>query len=209
MKHFPRYRPLVRGLHRSPVNSLHKGQWRGALMFSLIYAWINIWVNNRVAGDLRRHRAHYDVSVMGKVFTRKTCFVSITLWYVAGKMVIRLLVSNVCSFTYNNFGTDDSTTSLWTPWHRIYSTMMTLWQGHTFRISFPLWGESTDHRSLVTRAFDVCFDVSLTKMQNKLSRGRWTEISSRSFDVPKHAAIVPISFRLSKLWRSFYSCILA
>ena len=39
----------------------HKGQWRGALMFSLICAWINSWVNNRKAGDLRRSRAHYDV----------------------------------------------------------------------------------------------------------------------------------------------------
>ena len=40
-KHFPRYWPFVRGIHRSPVNSPHKGQWRGALMFSLIFAWIN------------------------------------------------------------------------------------------------------------------------------------------------------------------------
>ena len=45
---------FVRGIHRSPVNSPHKGQWRGALMFSLICVWINGWVNNRVAGDLRR-----------------------------------------------------------------------------------------------------------------------------------------------------------
>ena len=41
-----------------------KGQWRGALMFSLICVWINDWVNNREAGDLRRYRAHYDVIVM-------------------------------------------------------------------------------------------------------------------------------------------------
>ena len=54
----------VWGIHRSPVNSSHKGQWRGALMFSLICAWINGWVNNREAGDLRRHRAHYGVIVM-------------------------------------------------------------------------------------------------------------------------------------------------
>ena len=46
------------------VNPSHKGQWSGALMFSLIYASINDWVNNRKAGDLRRHRAHYDVTVM-------------------------------------------------------------------------------------------------------------------------------------------------
>ena len=59
-KHFPRYWPLK----RSPVNSPHKGQWRGALMFSLICAWINGWVNNREAGDLRRHRAQFNVIVM-------------------------------------------------------------------------------------------------------------------------------------------------
>ena len=65
-KHFPCHWPFVRGIHRSPVNSLHKGQWGGALMFSLICAWINGWVNNREAGDLRCHRAHYDVTVMWK-----------------------------------------------------------------------------------------------------------------------------------------------
>ena len=63
-KHFPRYWPFVRGIHRSPVNSPHKGQWRGALMFTLICARINGWVNNHEAGDLRRHHAHYDVIVM-------------------------------------------------------------------------------------------------------------------------------------------------
>ena len=63
-KHFPRCWPFVRGFHRSPVNSPHKGQWRGALMFSLICVWINGLVNNREAGDLRRYRAHYDVNVM-------------------------------------------------------------------------------------------------------------------------------------------------
>ena len=42
-------------------NPLVIGQWRGTLMFSLIYAWIKGWVNNREAGDLRRHRAHYEV----------------------------------------------------------------------------------------------------------------------------------------------------
>ena len=33
-------------------------------MFSLICGWTNGWVNNRDAGDLRRHWAHYDVIVM-------------------------------------------------------------------------------------------------------------------------------------------------
>ena len=63
-KHCLRNWPFVRGIHRSPVNSPHKGQWRGALMFSLVCVWINGWVNNREAGDLRRYRTHYDVIVM-------------------------------------------------------------------------------------------------------------------------------------------------
>ena len=59
-KHFPRYWPPVRGIHRSP----HKGKWRGALMISLNCAWTNNYANNRDSGDLTRHRPHYDVTVM-------------------------------------------------------------------------------------------------------------------------------------------------
>ena len=50
-KHFPRYWPFVRGIHRSP------------LMFSSTCAWINGWVKNRDAADLKRHCPHYDVNV--------------------------------------------------------------------------------------------------------------------------------------------------
>ena len=63
-KHFPCYWPFVRGIHRSPVNSPHKGQWRGVLMCFFICAWTNGWVNTRYAVDWRRHRAHYDVNLM-------------------------------------------------------------------------------------------------------------------------------------------------
>ena len=63
-KHFLRYWPFVRGIHQSPVNSPHKGQWRRALMFSFFCLQTNGWANNREAGDLRRHRAHYEVIVM-------------------------------------------------------------------------------------------------------------------------------------------------
>ena len=73
-KHFPRYWPFVRGIHRSPVNSPHKGQWRGALMFTLICTRINDWVNNREAGDLRRYRAHYDVIVMMLCRAAPVCY---------------------------------------------------------------------------------------------------------------------------------------
>ena len=65
-KHFLCYWPFVWGIHWSLMNSPHKGQWCRALMFSLICAWINSWVNNLEAGDLRCHHAHYDVTVMYK-----------------------------------------------------------------------------------------------------------------------------------------------
>ena len=53
----------------SPVtgDSPHKDKRRGALIFSLICAWIDGWVNNREAGDVIRHRAHYDVTVRAPV----------------------------------------------------------------------------------------------------------------------------------------------
>ena len=59
-KHFSRYWPFVQEIHPSPVNFPHKGQWRGASMFSLCLHKHG-WVNNLEAGDLRHHRAHYDV----------------------------------------------------------------------------------------------------------------------------------------------------
>ena len=59
-KHFPRYWPFVGGIHRSPVK----------LKSSLICAWINGWINNREDDDFRRHRAHYDVTVMQCWFSK-------------------------------------------------------------------------------------------------------------------------------------------
>ena len=56
---FPRYWPFVRGIHRSPVNSPHKGQWCGALVFlSAPESKLG------KAVDLERYRAHYNVTVM-------------------------------------------------------------------------------------------------------------------------------------------------
>ena len=53
----------------SPINGEFPAQRPVTRSFdvSLIYVWINGWVNNREAGDLRRHRAHYDVTVMTKI----------------------------------------------------------------------------------------------------------------------------------------------
>ena len=76
LNHFPRYWPFVREIHRPPVNPPQKGQCRGALTFFLICVWINAWINNREAGDLRRHCAHYDVIAMLNMIW---CFPSTTV----------------------------------------------------------------------------------------------------------------------------------
>ena len=66
-KYYPRYCPLCGEFTGHRWIPRTKGQWRGALMFSVICIWINGWINNREAGDLRRHRDYYDVIVMDKV----------------------------------------------------------------------------------------------------------------------------------------------
>ena len=104
-KHFSRYWPFVRGIHRSPVNFPHKGPWRGALMFTLICVRINGWVNNREAGDLRRHHSHYDVIVMIDIL-RIVCFCFLNLFntVVPHKIIYicfiisRWFVTNLCNY---------------------------------------------------------------------------------------------------------------
>ena len=63
-KRFLWYCPFLWEIHRSAANSPHKVKWHGALMVSLIYARTDDWINNRDAGDLRRHGAYYDVTAM-------------------------------------------------------------------------------------------------------------------------------------------------
>ena len=92
------YWPFVRGVHRL--------QWRGALMFSFICAWTNGWANNGDAGDLRRHCAHYDVTVMKKK-SKQIKFVSVSdaCWWVTRvkcmtwKVLIAVWLRDICSYT--------------------------------------------------------------------------------------------------------------
>ena len=115
-KHFPHYWPFVWGIHRPPVNSPHKGQWRGALMFSLICVWINGWENNREAGDFRCYSAHYDVIVMRQAWVWRTvgtnflgahCPVECSQWTADS-------ISSDNSFAQNRQAAITSTSS--TPW---------------------------------------------------------------------------------------------
>ena len=132
METFSALLALCEGNHRSPVNSPHKDQWRGALMFSLICAWTNSWANNGDADDLRLHRAHYDVTVMNDCFD--DCF----------------------GFAQNNFHsncvqTRNTILERFCSWVSILSTetvifTMTASNGHMFRVTGPLCGEFTGNR---------------------------------------------------------------
>ena len=66
--HLPRYWPFVRGIHRSPVDSTHRGQWRGALMFSLICARTRcfLWFapEQKVQETIETAVIYYDVTVV-------------------------------------------------------------------------------------------------------------------------------------------------
>ena len=122
-KHFPRYWPFVQGIHRSPVNSPHKGQWRGVLMFSLICAWINGWVKNREAGNWRRHRIHYDVIVM---------------------QIVGVCLHSKCREVLRDL-TDFEYCRLVANIHRSHY-MLTSSNGNIFLVTTHLCGEFTGHR---------------------------------------------------------------
>ena len=70
-------------------NSPVKGQWRGALMFSLICVWTKGWVNNRGSGDLTRHRTYYDAIVMGHFVLTSECCSKVVL-------LLEFLVEPLC-----------------------------------------------------------------------------------------------------------------
>ena len=88
--------PLCGTFTRHRWISPHEGQWRGALMFSLICVWINGWVNTREAGDLRRHCANYDGTVMCEITLHQTTIkqrckinpVHIVLYCIASRCIV-------------------------------------------------------------------------------------------------------------------------
>ena len=133
----------------------HKGQWRGALMSSLICAWINGWVNNREAGDLRRHRTHYDVSVMYhpdvaiSIAKLGTCLIMM--------MTCRPLSKPMMTSYGNAF------------------RILALWENPTGTDDFP-------HKGSIVRDFDAFFYVSLDKCLNKQSSWWWFRTPRRWCD---------------------------
>ena len=88
MDTFPHYWPFVWAIHWSPVISPHKGRWCGALKFYLICACTNNWVNTRDAGDLRRRRAHYGVTVMFSYLQANFRYRRMVSWRMPGRRLI-------------------------------------------------------------------------------------------------------------------------
>ena len=149
-KPLPRYWPFVWGIHRSPVNSPNKGPWRRDLMFSLICAWTNDWVNNRDARDLIHHLARYDVTVMNCLFRKNT-----------GRRILHATAP-----------WDPALLDGHSPVRLLPRSMMTSSNGNIFLVTGPLWGEFTGHRTHssqrpVTQSFDIFFDLRLNKRLSK------------------------------------------
>ena len=144
-KLFLRYWPFVRGIHRSAVNSPHKGWWHGALMFSFICVWNNSWVNNGDAGDFRRLRAHYDVIVMIAVAE-------------SGNRTLADAVTPTASWSLHNLGD-----SRQLKFHgdiikmETLSALLAICAGNS-----PVTGEFPAQRP-VTRSLDVFCDLRLSK----------------------------------------------
>ena len=98
METFSALLALCAGNSPVPVNSPHKGQWRGALMFSLINAWINDWVNNREAGDLRCQRGHYDVIVMQLEHVWISVSCSLCIYNYLSKLFMNIHMKNIVKY---------------------------------------------------------------------------------------------------------------
>ena len=102
-------------------------------MFSIICTWINGWVNNGQAGDLRRHRAHYDVTVM-----QATALLKHLKCPVFCKSAHPSQLNLFLFFSWNIYERR--------PWSMggkrwVSFVMMTSSNGTIFRVTGPLWGE--------------------------------------------------------------------
>ena len=98
------------------MNSPHKGQSSGALMFSLICIWTNKWANNGDAGDLRCHHTHYDITVMKSLWAHNLhCGKFKFCSYLKNNALIRSQIS-----TYHHCWVGMTCGKLWPgPWFNI------------------------------------------------------------------------------------------
>ena len=116
LKIFPCYWPFVRGIHRSPVHSPHKGQWREALMFSLICTWINGWVKQSwgwwfesLSRPLWRHYDNGDYSLV-----LRSIGATSSQFYTLVPLVLQSYGPTIqCSYAYRTIGSANQCDGLW------------------------------------------------------------------------------------------------
>ena len=139
-------------------------RWRGVLMFSLICAWINGWVNNCEAGDLRRYHSHYDVTIMPQ-----KVLADLVQLELHGKHRI----PNAISGQPNVVGAENLLDSWWRHQMETFSALLAICAGNSVPGEFPT-------QRPVTRSFDVYFDLRPDKRLSKQSWGWWFETLSHS-----------------------------
>ena len=172
-------------------------------MFSLICVWINSWVNNREAGDLRRYRGHYDVNVINisaplRIYMyaspRQNWLVHDNdfLWVIPSteKLTFCFPEGNcTCGTTAGKCECGEgckcdkcpvksSKFSRWRHQMETFSALLAICAGNS-PVTGELTGEFPTQRP-VTRSFDVFFDLLLNKRLSKQSWGWWFETPSRS-----------------------------
>ena len=100
----------MRGIHRSPANSPHKGQWRGALVFSEICAWIKRlskqswgWWFEVPSRSLWRHRNAQTDHKRTLMFRWECCTISMLKSRCGNEAVLNSSISNA-GFPYLQYG---------------------------------------------------------------------------------------------------------
>ena len=147
------------------------------------------WVNNRYAGDLSRHLAHYDVAVMG--YHEKVS----ELWFLSHHdsgasahcvgVISRMIgwrrvsgcvecYSSAKRFTSMNHMGPFYLDAWWRHQMETISALLAFCVGNS-----PVTGEFPSQRP-VARRFDVFFDLRLNQQLSKQWRRRWFETPSRS-----------------------------
>ena len=150
----------VRGIHRS-------------FDVFLICAWKNGWVDNWDPGDLRHHRAHYDVTIMVWVsrieLTNKISDISVKIDNISAL----LSLCGICAISFDIANPPAAWSLSW--WHNQMETVSALLA--FFAGNSPV---NSPHKRSVTRRFDVFFDLRLNRQFSKQWRRWWFETLPRS-----------------------------